>query len=261
MDDRDREKERLQEVRQRARELKERDDEGRSATREREIPRDSRKGSAKGEMKTSRGTAVSSWRPLRRGRPLEQRDVSRDQHGSGFMGYPGSAGYPFYMGYPGAAAYPPILGGYPGYAGMPTPVGLPFEAGRPGQRLADEPFRREERQSERDARQEWTPRMRLFERAGELIARFELPGIDPKNVEVHVVEQRLVVEGERGDDRPQEPGAYRGAWGYGPFRREVDLPYPVDPDDLKATFRNGILDVAIPHKQREERRKFVKIET
>ena len=110
-------------------------------------------------------------------------------------------------------------------------------------------------------REGWTPRAHVFERGGHLIARVELPGLDRKDVEVHVENDCLIVEGERPDDRPAEERTQRGERRYGPFRREFPLPHPADPSDVKATFRNGLLEVVVPQPSREERRKPIRVET
>jgi HSP20 family protein len=99
----------------------------------------------------------------------------------------------------------------------------------------------------------------VFDRDGTMIVRVELPGLDPKDVDVRVEDQMLVVEGERQDDRPEEGGP-RSGWGYGPFRREIALPQSADPSDLRGRFRNGLLEVAVPQPRREERRKRIKVE-
>lgn len=224
MDDRDREEARLQEIRRRARELREGPDAERGG---------------RSDKAAARGPAVSAWRPINRGRD-EQRE---------YPSYPQLLG-----GYPGPMAYPGMMGGYPGYAGMPTPVGMPFEGGH---QVGPDPGRGRRPERERET---WSPRARVHDRDGALIVRFELPGLEREDVEVRVEDQMLVVEGERQDDRPDDGGlTRRSGWGYGHFRREVALPHPVDASDVKAHFRNGVLEVEVPQPRREERRIPVKI--
>jgi len=118
------------------------------------------------------------------------------------------------------------------------------------------------RPNERAVRETWSPPARVYERDGALIVCLDLPGLERKDVEVRVEDQMLVVEGERLDDRPQDGGVdARSRWGYGPFRREVALPHPVDADHVKARFQNGRLEVAVPQPRREERRTRIKLET
>lgn len=180
MNDRDREEARLQEVRRRAREL-------------RQQPAGDQEQTRAGKR---RGPIVTSWRP------------------AGHTGHPQKD-------YSGAMAH----GGEPG----------------------------------RERRETWSPRTRVLDRDGKMIVRIELPGLDPKDVDVRVEDQILVVEGERQDDRPENSGQ-RSGWGYGPFRREIALPLAVDPSDLKACFRNGVLEVAVPQPPLEQRRKRIKVE-
>lgn len=117
----------------------------------------------------------------------------------------------------------------------------------------------ERREAGGERRAAWSPPTRVFDRDGTMIVRFELPGLDRKDVDVRVEDQVLVVEGERQDDRPQD-GGRRSDWGYGPFRREIALPHHVDPSAVTGSFRNGLLEVAVPGPRRDERRKRIKVE-
>jgi len=138
-----------------------------------------------------------------------------------------------------SGAYPGMMGGHPGWSGPMSDRDAGWDAEREG----------------------WTPRAHVFERVGQLVARVELPGLDRKDVEVHVENDCLIVEGQRPDDRPVEERTQRGERRYGPFRREFPLPYPADPSDVKATFRNGLLEIVVPQPSREERRKPIRVET
>lgn len=248
MNDRERtEDERLHEIRQRARELRER-------SHQEDAPR-----------REPRGPSISAWRPISDRR-------SRYPYEYGIPVPPGlPAGGPVMPGYSGP--YPPTLGGYPGFAGGPMPIGMPFDRGRPGGRswIGGEDAWSGARRREQEARggrepagtrETWTPRARVLERDGAFVVRVELPGLERKDVNVRVEEDRLVIEGERTDDRPAERGPYaRSDWGYGPFRRDIDLPHPVDASDIHARFQNGVLEVVVPQPSREERRRRIKVET
>lgn len=218
MGDKERSDERLEEIRRRAREI----------------------GSEEGRTRSlDRGPAVSAWRPVGRSGPREGGGYGPYTYGSGVMGYPASASYPFYMGHHLGA---PGMGPHRGSTEAPGYAQRGFaERG--------------------EIRHAWTPRADVFEQDGNMIVRLELPGLDRKDVEVQVEEDRLIVEGERLNDRPEGEGAFAGELPYGPFCREIPLPYPVDPSDVKARFRNGLLEVVVPQPRREDRRKLIKVET
>jgi HSP20 family protein len=201
-----------------------------------------------------RNPTRTSWRPLGSS-PESQglREAGHYQFGTGYMGYPGSAMYPFYLA-------PPTM---PGYAG-----GYPDIA-------RDDPERRHREEHHlfgtwgdagRQARRRgssWTPRTEMFDREGSLIVRVELPGMHRDDVDVCLERDRLVIEGERREEeeRRQGEGFYQSEWSYGFFHREIPLPEPVDQDHVKAKFKDGILEVAIPQTDRASARKSIRIES
>jgi HSP20 family molecular chaperone IbpA len=257
MDDKDRKEEKLDEIRRRARLAEERE----------------KRGDIDPDPEGKRVPAVSTWHSAEQERSREQ-DLSREQDrsreqrdyahhpfGPEPSGYPGP--YPMHPG------YAPMMGGYPGYPGYPTPVGMPFEgphanAEPPGR--VDRPrskFERDRERRDREMRERgptWTPRAEAFERSGHRIFRLELPGVDKHDAEVRVERGRLIVEGERRREEENDREEFRSEWPYGRFYREFSLPFAVDPSDVKARYRNGVLDIAVPLPTREERRRAIKVE-
>jgi HSP20 family protein len=90
------------------------------------------------------------------------------------------------------------------------------------------------------------PAIESFVRNGELVVRADLPGIDPKEVELAVEGHRLIMRGERKakEERTEKDYRYREVE-YGRFERAVDLPEGVDADTIKATYHEGILEVTM----------------
>jgi HSP20 family protein len=80
------------------------------------------------------------------------------------------------------------------------------------------------------------------------VVRFELPGVDPEHdVEISVVDGVLHVRAERQEkSERREDGGYRSEFRYGSFVRNVALPPGVDADDIRASYKDGILEVRIP---------------
>lgn len=76
----------------------------------------------------------------------------------------------------------------------------------------------------------------------------ELPGIDKKDVNVEVVDQRLTVTGERRVTEPKGRLRHRSIV-RGKFFYEVSLPERVDPEHVEATLRDGVLHVRVPKSQ------------
>lgn len=75
------------------------------------------------------------------------------------------------------------------------------------------------------------------------------PGLDPKGIDVTVQNNLLTISGERTVDVPEEATLYRRERYYGAFRRVVTLPEDVDPDKVKAGYRDGILHVTVPRRE------------
>jgi HSP20 family protein len=90
------------------------------------------------------------------------------------------------------------------------------------------------------------PRLDLSETDHEITARVELPGIDPKEVDVRVEGNALVIAGEKKLDREEKQRNYHFVERqYGSFTRRVQLPSTVDPNQVDASYKDGILTVNI----------------
>lgn len=105
---------------------------------------------------------------------------------------------------------------------------------------------------------EWQPTAELFETPNELVARFELPGVDPQTVQVSVTGQLLTLSGESKFEERGE-SYYLSERPYGRFSRALQLPVQVKGDQVKASFRHGLLTVEMP-KAEEAKTKSIKIE-
>jgi HSP20 family protein len=93
----------------------------------------------------------------------------------------------------------------------------------------------------------WAPDIEAFERKGEFVVRADLPGMTKDNVKVEVTEGDLVIQGERKEEKEQkEKGYYACERSYGAFYRAVPLPEGVKADEAKATFKDGVLEIAMP---------------
>jgi HSP20 family protein len=94
---------------------------------------------------------------------------------------------------------------------------------------------------------EWSPRVEVLERAGELVIRAELPGLTRSDVKVEVTDDLLTIEGERQTEQKEEKGGYcYSERSYGRFFRGIPLPEGAVAEKAKAAFHDGILEVAIP---------------
>jgi HSP20 family protein len=83
------------------------------------------------------------------------------------------------------------------------------------------------------------------EKAYEISA--ELPGMDEKNIEVHVVNGCLTIKGEKWEETEEKRKDYfLRERRFGSFERSFRLPEGVDKDKIEATFKKGVLTVTLP---------------
>jgi HSP20 family protein len=107
----------------------------------------------------------------------------------------------------------------------------------------------------------WTPTVEISEREGEYRILAELPGLSPNEVRVEVEDDALILQGERQVERDAvEGGIRRSERQFGFFYRRIPLPEGADPEQAKAKFHDGILEIAIPAPDRQSKRRQIQIE-
>ncbi len=97
--------------------------------------------------------------------------------------------------------------------------------------------------------EEWVtyPRLESYVEDNNLLLRADLPGVDPKDLEITVQGNRLTIKGERKAGKEQEHGTYHfREIRYGTFARTVTLPAEVKTEDIKARYHNGVLEIRVP---------------
>lgn len=95
----------------------------------------------------------------------------------------------------------------------------------------------------------WLPRADIAETEREYLVTMELPGFDPKEVDVRLTDNQLVVRGARADTADSDERRYlRIETSCGAFERRFELPGDVltDTDGASAMFRHGVLEIRIP---------------
>jgi HSP20 family protein len=102
----------------------------------------------------------------------------------------------------------------------------------------------------------WAPRIELRDTGREYVVSAELPGVDPKDVQVEATDEGLILRGEMRQDRAQEEGGvWRSERRYGSFFRQVPLPPDlIDADKAQAEFKNGLLTVRLPKTEAGQQR-------
>ncbi|HTK76959.1 MAG TPA: Hsp20/alpha crystallin family protein [Gemmataceae bacterium] len=95
----------------------------------------------------------------------------------------------------------------------------------------------------------WAPRVDVAETEKEVFVKAELPGVDPKEVELTVQNGVLTIRGEKKEAKEDTKKDYhRVERFFGQFYREVPLPAGADSDKITATSTQGVITIAIPKK-------------
>jgi HSP20 family protein len=107
----------------------------------------------------------------------------------------------------------------------------------------------------------WTPTVEISERDGKYRILAELPGLSPDEVRVEVEDDALILQGERQvEQEATEGGIRRSERQFGFFYRRIPLPEGADPEQAKAKFHDGILEITIPAPDRQAKRRQIQIE-
>lgn len=98
-----------------------------------------------------------------------------------------------------------------------------------------------------------TPCVDLCETDKEYRLEAELPGVSEDDVEITLSDDTLTIRGEKKSERSERQGGYHMMErSYGSFARSIRLPFAVSPDEVAASFHNGLLTVTIPKKAAQQ---------
>lgn len=92
----------------------------------------------------------------------------------------------------------------------------------------------------------WAPVVDILETEADLIVRAELPGMKQEDIDIEVTSESLAVKGERKFDESTKDQYLRVERPYGPFQRSFTIGVPVQPEKVKATYRDGVLEIVVP---------------
>ncbi|MDD5563542.1 MAG: Hsp20/alpha crystallin family protein [Thermoanaerobaculaceae bacterium] len=96
----------------------------------------------------------------------------------------------------------------------------------------------------------WMPAVDVRETKDALEIAAELPGLDPKDVDVSVDNGVLTLKGSRTFEKAVEGETYhRVERAYGSFERSFSLPTNVDPEKVRASYRHGVLHLTLPKRE------------
>jgi HSP20 family protein len=93
----------------------------------------------------------------------------------------------------------------------------------------------------------WNPSVDIYENDDNIVIKAEIPGVEKDNIDVDLKGRVLTVKGERkNENEVKEDRFYRREMSYGRFERAFTLPGDVDPEKVKADFKDGVLKIEVP---------------
>jgi HSP20 family protein len=97
---------------------------------------------------------------------------------------------------------------------------------------------------------EWAPSVDVSETPEQVTIKAELPGIDPKDINISLTGDILTIKGEKKSEREEKKENYHVVErSYGSFSRSLALPAAVNADKIEAKSEKGILTITCPKKE------------
>jgi len=101
------------------------------------------------------------------------------------------------------------------------------------------------------ARGVWSPPVDIVERANEIVLKADIPEMDQSEIDIKVEEGTLTIQGERKFLKEvSEENYLQIERPYGAFRRSFTVPRVVDQEGIKASYKDGVLTIVLPKKER-----------
>jgi HSP20 family protein len=98
------------------------------------------------------------------------------------------------------------------------------------------------------------PPINVFQQADDLLAIIELPGIDKDSLQVAAKENTIRIAGKKAVNYPEGVSVHRRERVAGEFDRTISVPVQLEPDGIKAEYRDGILALFMPRSERDKPR-------
>jgi HSP20 family protein len=98
------------------------------------------------------------------------------------------------------------------------------------------------------------PPINVFQQGHDFVAIVELPGVSTTDLELHAKESTIRISGKKSIDYGTKVSAHRRERVAGTFDRLITVPVQIDPDRIKAEFRDGVLVLFIPRAESDKPR-------
>jgi HSP20 family protein len=106
----------------------------------------------------------------------------------------------------------------------------------------------------------WRPALDIIETDDAYRVEVAIPGVQKEDIDIEIRDDVFTISGERKEtEKNEQEGYHIREIPYGKFNRSLRLPVPVDPDDVSAKLKNGIIEIILPKIERTKSRR-IKIE-
>ena len=107
----------------------------------------------------------------------------------------------------------------------------------------------------RSFREEWLPSVDISETKNSIVFKAELPGMDPKDIDVSITGNVLILKGEKKQEQEEKDEHRHYVESYhGSFQRSFQLPAEVKTDKIDATFEKGVLKITLPKTEQAKKK-------
>jgi HSP20 family protein len=104
----------------------------------------------------------------------------------------------------------------------------------------------------------WSPPVDILERGSEVVLKVDLPEVSQEEIDIRVEGSTLIIQGERRliKDAPEE-NYIQIERPYGTFRRTFNIPRMIEQEEIKASYKDGVLRIVLPRKQETQPKQIV----
>ncbi|WP_439360798.1 Hsp20/alpha crystallin family protein [Bradyrhizobium sp. DASA03007] len=98
------------------------------------------------------------------------------------------------------------------------------------------------------------PPINVFQQGEDILAIIELPGVSKSDLQIEAKENSIRIFGKKTVDYPEEASLHRRERAFGQFDRTLSVPVQIEPDGIKAEYRDGILALFLPRAESDKPR-------